>query len=244
MSRKSMSFEELRAAVHRRLNTFHISRNQPPKGPHHGTDRRTSPPAHSHPPHGAGGGPRWAQSIPSLTQITRATLPGRAFRPKPPTLPHAGIRAGEIIGFRAWLITLYGVSSLAHPFIWPPGVTVTGDLNKPVYWDIVSATCIWGGVYCFSEETSMNDELDRLSKYIPQVSNLSYNAFHPIGYIFGTVKLWGEVVEHQTGFRGENAKIHSITKVRAAPKRLSAVDQILEPHFKALNVPQIPASPV
>jgi len=47
----------------------------------------------------------------------------------------------------------------------------------------------------------------------------SYGSAH--GHVFGTVALWGEVIEHEEGFRGEFGKVNSIDQIVIDPARAS-----------------------
>lgn len=104
--------------------------------------------------------------------------------------PSEGIRAGEVIGYRAWLYT-----SSTHPFlssitsstIWKPGEIVEGDIREH-------------GVYAFKTMEQVQAEFHGVGTYYPM----------PRPYVFGTIKMWGEIIEHEKGYRAQFAKIHTL----------------------------------
>ncbi len=107
------------------------------------------------------------------------------------TLKHEGIRAGEIIAYRAWRVIgatwfrrgddwLHSV--LMRDYVWLPDKPASGDVKTH-------------GIYSFRHVIRCRDEY-------------RYNA-HGI-LLFGKVKIWGEVVEHEQGYRSEFGKIISL----------------------------------
>jgi hypothetical protein len=132
--------------------------------------------------------------------------------PSPPDLPHAGIRSGEITGYRGWMVESVNsgppmLTSLAHDFIWQPGTTIEGDINKAVNQNPIHP--IFGGVYAFREFSGLESEIfDAQICVWPNPVLLSNIAV--LGFAYGTVKLWGEVVEHDLGYRASFAKLTSI----------------------------------
>lgn len=100
----------------------------------------------------------------------------------------AGIRAGEIIAHRCWWLLPNNrlFSTYMYDYEWMPGVSATGDVKSY-------------GIHAFKYECDV----------------YAYSAeFHAINItrslVFGTVKLWGEIVEHERGYRAEFAKIASL----------------------------------
>lgn len=168
--------------------------------------------------------------------------PSRPPEPVPPTIPYAGIRTGEVIGHRTWWILPEGLCSLAHHFIWQPGATIEGKLDQVVCQDpFWHSTVIWGGVYA---HTFANDPIKECNEFmgalrIPAPRNVAISPFHPtnraIGLARGTVKLWGEVIEHEKGWRAQFAKLASIEEVWALSSHVEEVLQILRPHQNALG---------
>jgi len=75
------------------------------------------------------------------------------IKPKP-SIPHAGITAGEIEGRRLWWVTANGdLSSLAHKYLWKPGEVETGDVDETVSWRFPGP--IKGGIYAFKTKDEM-----------------------------------------------------------------------------------------
>jgi hypothetical protein len=107
------------------------------------------------------------------------------------TLKHEGIRAGEIIAYRAWRVISAGLfrsrDELLHSvymrdYVWLPGEPASGDVKTH-------------GIYSFRHA-------------IRSKQDYSYNAYGVL--LFGKIKIWGEVVEHEAGYRSEFGKIISL----------------------------------
>jgi hypothetical protein len=107
-------------------------------------------------------------------------------------LKRDGVRVGEIITYRAWRVILPGWlrsgddllhSVLIKGYVWHPDEPAYGDVRKH-------------GIYSFRNVIRSKEE------YWYSVGN------EPL--LFGRVKIWGEVVEHQTGYRSEFGKIVSL----------------------------------
>lgn len=95
----------------------------------------------------------------------------------------AGILAGEVIAYRCWILQPDGFlySVYRHDFRWPPGEVVEGNAAGG------------DGVHAFKS-------LILMAKY----------ADTPESFVTGTVDLWGEVYEHERGYRASKAAIRSI----------------------------------
>ena len=223
---------------------------KPPKGPHHGQHRRTSPTAHSDPAQGAGSG--YIRTVlPATTwrtlnsPITSAPNPGASGAidyvamkaaiakltpisnydiiasepPKPAPIPYAGIRVGEIIGYRAWLIRdNLRLGSLAHDFIWEPGQVVEGKVDEVISYSGFMFPSLYGGVYAFCDQ-----EMDLYTRQdIAKASKIEEPVRADFGGLFvysdtciwgmaiGTITMWGDVVEHEQGYRSSHARLRSI----------------------------------
>lgn len=109
---------------------------------------------------------------------------GRAY-----AIKDAGIRAGEIIGYRAWMLTKdYRLRSMFHDdYIWTPGGTERSEVVDGVY---------GAGLHAFKSLAQAHKQYD------------CYGVAGTV--IFGTVDLWGEVIEHEGGYRAEYAAVHSV----------------------------------
>lgn len=144
------------------------------------------------------------------------------------TVENAGIRAGEIIAWRVWRVTPHnflspypdqmedGLYSMACDLRWIPGKPMgLIDINrircgKPPhiaqafvnYPEVDTKLMVshWGnGVHGFKS-------LDEACQQYLPASN----------YVFGTVKLWGEVIEHEVGYRAEWGIINSLDQSSAS----------------------------
>ncbi len=109
------------------------------------------------------------------------------------SLKHEGIRVGEIIAHRAWAVIqprwfrsgddrLHSV--LMRDYIWYPDEPASGDVRTH-------------GIYSFQDVIRSKEEYG----YDSGVSG-------PL--LFGKVKIWGEIVEHEAGYRSQFGKIVSL----------------------------------
>jgi hypothetical protein len=118
-----------------------------------------------------------------FTGFATATTP-------PPLGPieDAGIRAGEIVGYRCWQIDSAGLlrSVFRSESVWLPGEVMVGSPD-------VSTS---EGVHAFK---------DRLA-----AGAYGYNSLESGLVIGGTVDMWGMVIEHERGYRAQYAAIASI----------------------------------
>jgi hypothetical protein len=107
-----------------------------------------------------------------------------------PAVPHEGIRVGEIIAYRAWRVIedwfrktddrLHSV--YMEDYVWHPYEPAHGDVREH-------------GIYSFRDVIRSKADYGRIV----------------IGdFLFGKVKIWGEIVEHEFGYRSEFAKIVSL----------------------------------
>lgn len=220
-----------------RPQPWYAAFNQPPKGnPTHGRNRKPTPPTHGDPVDGAdplyGAGPLCRAvrtGLPPATWRSLNTLqtlsPGGVtyFDPRacvcvsattPPSIPYAGIRPGEITGHRLWLVLSdLRLCSLAHYFLWKPGATIEGDVDKVVL-DRIFLPSIYGGTYSFRTAKKCEREVE--IQGITEVDFPNSNYFNQgaiYGIAIGTIKCWGEVVEHEHGYRAQYAKLTSIDRV-------------------------------
>ncbi len=108
------------------------------------------------------------------------------------TVKHSGLRVGEIIGYRAWRV---GERSWSNPaqdrlcsvyisdYVWDPDKPASGDVRTH-------------GIYSFRNVIRSSAE------YAHTLPNSLL--------LFGKVKIWGEVVEHERGYRSQFARIISL----------------------------------
>ncbi len=110
-----------------------------------------------------------------------------------PTIEDAGIRAGEIIAYRAWRLRGgYLHSMFVEEYRWTPQAAEHTDPKS------VNAGL---GLHAFKELDQAQDEY----------------SFYPyqgaITTVYGEVALWGTVYEHEGGYRAEYARITRIIEV-------------------------------
>lgn len=108
-------------------------------------------------------------------------------------LESAGIKVGEIIGWRMWQLKGDYLMSYSADRIYAPGEPMKGepsDYNNE-------------GIWAFKEK---NRALQKMLKGIgPSV--------------YGSVKMWGKIIEHELGYRSEFASVASIDDVFIAGSR-------------------------
>lgn len=214
---------------------FYQTLNQAPRSAKHGQHRRARPASHDYPAGEPGDGTRGTdQSGPawttiSLAGVTSITVNHTIFaeskpKPKPPTLPYAGIRTGELIGHRLWWLIDGCLCSLAHRRLWQPGETIHGDTKEVVWNDPFWNETIWGGVYAFLEGELLVAEIRNIAGLVEEVRQMRrrWGFWHPMNwnglaetetFVSGTIKMWGDVFEHQRGYRAEFAKLNSIDEI-------------------------------
>lgn len=104
-------------------------------------------------------------------------------------IPNAGIRAGELVAWRFWCYEprYERLKSAFMEVIWVPGQPMTGDVRD-------------AGVFSWRDRDFALRECHRW--LIPE----------PF-YIFGSIYHWGEVIEHERGYRSERAEIRSLDAI-------------------------------
>jgi hypothetical protein len=108
------------------------------------------------------------------------------------------IRAGEIIGWRVWRLSNGLLQSLIVPYIWHPGVFDRSSSKRLGYYNYNP------GYHAFRHR----EQAER---------DAPAHAFafkSPV--VIGSVAMWGEVIEHQHGWRSEYAAVRSIIKITGA----------------------------
>jgi hypothetical protein len=112
-------------------------------------------------------------------------------------LKHEGIRVGEIIAYRAWRViestwmrrTLMARcdnrlhSVIIKDYVWFPDQPASGDVREH-------------GIYSFKEVFRSREQYGFSLVAGP--------------LLFGSVKIWGEIIEHEVGYRSQFAKIVSL----------------------------------
>jgi hypothetical protein len=122
--------------------------------------------------------------------VYACTSAGAIYRTDGASLPEpafedAGIRAGEVEAWRAWVVQDGVLQSMAFNIAWPFDGLMTGKPTK------------WGeGVHAYKTAQLV-------------VDNYGANS----ALVIGRVKLWGEIYEHELGYRAEFARIIAIDSV-------------------------------
>lgn len=113
--------------------------------------------------------------------------------PPQPEIPDAGIRAGEIVGYRAWRVKRPDLltSMIMEHYEWAPEQV---HRSKGVYRG--------DGFFAF------NDPELALREF-----SSSWESSSLMPTVYGTVAMWGEVVEHERGWRSEYAVINSFDQI-------------------------------
>lgn len=111
----------------------------------------------------------------------------------PDPIEDAGIRAGEIEAVRVWLLKNGYLYSMFANHVWSPGQVEVGTPNDGT------------GIHAF--------------KTVGQaMANYGHSGSEPEPLIIGKVLLWGDVIEHERGYRAEFASIASLDEMVPAPR--------------------------
>lgn len=149
-----------------------------------------------------------------------------------PPLKRDGIVAGEIVGYRCWRIERGLLRSVYQPDVWQPDEVLVGrELGD---WDS-------RGIHAWKDAGSK-----QYHDYIRGYLNADTTFRHFITYlgkdveepdprpamVTGTVFLWGDVVEHERGYRAEFARVRSLdwlypdaTMMGCEPETLNSLRQ-------------------
>jgi hypothetical protein len=129
-------------------------------------------------------------------------------------LKHDGIRVGEIIAYRAWRV-------IGPRWWWEPDDRLHSVLIKDYIWDPdqpASGDVRTHGIYSCRNVVRSREE------YLYFVSTATL--------LFGKVKIWGEIIEHEWGYRSQFAKIVSLDY---------GDPELLDKFRKVYRVNQVPA---
>lgn len=121
----------------------------------------------------------------AINPLTHAQLQSYYNADLPPTKPleSSGIRVGEIIAYRMWQLSGDYLQSYSMDRIWAPLEAMTGEPSD--HGD--------EGIWAFKEK-----------------NRAIYKMLQGANTVYGSVKLWGKIIEHELGYRAEYAKIVSI----------------------------------
>jgi len=104
-------------------------------------------------------------------------------------IPRGSIKVGEIVAYRIWHIRNNRLCSIAVPCVWEPVMSCgTGDIDSV------------GGLFSFKR---YGDAVNVGQCIAPGA--------------VGTIHIWGEVIEHQIGYRSEHARIIRLDKIYDNP---------------------------
>lgn len=114
-------------------------------------------------------------------------------------LPH-DFEVGEIIAPRVWWVMGIGqekprLRSMVVPLCWHPQRGVTGNVDDGV------------GVHAWKTEALALEYAMDMSRSVPMGDALA----------FGTVRLWGEVVECELGYRAQYARVNKVNVILGPP---------------------------
>jgi hypothetical protein len=116
----------------------------------------------------------------ALAAAVQNSTPTKPLEP----LPSAGMKVEDLIGWRIWRVKNGHLWSYSADYAWMPG-----EVSEGVPGDHDGA-----GIWAFK------DKRRAFQKAVE----------HGYGYVWGSVLLWGHVVEHKDGYRASKARIVSI----------------------------------
>lgn len=178
----------------------------------HGRYRKTRPQIHLRTPEQSGDAHARALAkagfaIGPVTTITFKNFTLTLTDPEPERpIEHAGIRAGEVTAVRAWRVIgdrLYSV--YMADVEWFPDRPISGDVDVGM------------GIFAFKKDDH-NLKLYLAGRLLVHMSAWATDDFgpaelQPIIFAIGTVHLWGEIVEHERGYRAQFGKIASLDRI-------------------------------
>ena len=153
--------------------------------------------------------------------------------PKPKrAVKDAGIRAGEIIAYRAWSVFNGKLRSMAAEFDWEPnGIPLWHKrmLSGKTRMD-------WPPVP-YKSPNGVDEEMAGFHAF-KSMWDVEFE-YRPCdaddAVVYGQVKLWGTVYEHQYGYRAEYAKVHTLMEYRSL-RRYHHIGDVLKSLREAYGV--------
>lgn len=133
----------------------------------------------------------------------------KSYVPKPPSVP-ATVTTGEITAYRTWWVDHAGkLRSMTQIYtIWEPDQPMTGDVDEFICFVQRTGKNRFAGVYAYNSVdrafAEFNTDMLEYGRY--------YLYKEVVGLALGEVKLWGQVVEHESGYRAQFAKLTKILK--------------------------------
>ena len=101
------------------------------------------------------------------------------------------IRAGEIIGWRFWKLCNGLLHSVIVSYTWHPGVFERSSSKLRRFKN--------PGYHAFRDKEQAEREMSEYTNWTP--------------FVIGSVAMWGEVIEHENGWRSEFAAVRSIIDI-------------------------------
>lgn len=136
---------------------------------------------------------------------------------KLPPLPRS-TQFGEIIAYRLWIVHPSGLlqSVAMTQVIWIPGEPMEGKIINEY------AAGQGQGIHAFKNKDDAAKEIFTVRTWDTNVSNPE------MIFAVGTVKLWGDVIEHERGYRATRASVNSIDEVISSPP--------IDPFFRVMEL--------
>lgn len=146
-----------------------------------------------------------------------------------PALKRDGMVAGEIIGYRCWRIENGLLRSVYQSDVWKPGEILEGrELGD---WDSRGIHA-WkdGGSKHYHDyiRSYLNRENDPFTRYFMWGRDTDEKVESKPAMVTGTVFLWGDVVEHERGYRAEYARVRSLDWLYPDETMMGREQQALE----------------
>jgi len=150
-----------------------------------------------------------------------------------PALKRDGIVAGEIVGYRCWRIEKGWLRSVYQSDVWKPGCVLEGrELGD---WDS-------RGIHAWKDAAS-KEYSDYIRSYLNGVDSLKRMIFSHSretnpqpAMVTGTVFLWGDVVEHERGWRAEFARVRSLDWLYPDETMMGREPQVLDDLLRLYGV--------
>lgn len=106
----------------------------------------------------------------------------------PPPVEDAGISAGEIVAYRVWEVERGLLKSMVASYVWRPGEIAEGNVAGGF------------GLHAFKAEGD------------------AVAAYREVGHrVIGRVLLWGEVIEHERGYRAQYGAVDALLAIISEP---------------------------
>ena len=130
--------------------------------------------------------------------------------PEEPVVLERTVGVAELIGWRIWAVTASDMlKSFAKPNVWLPDKPMTGKPRDDGM----------EGVWAFKDRKRATAKAVE-HRYERNIK----------GYAWGAVALWGDVIEHEHGWRAENARVISLDGVVLPVPKQSSKATLRKPH--------------